>query len=50
MRGSFENKLAQKDKEAKESKLGKLVQKAREERTGIRASGKEDGEKERDKR
>jgi len=51
MRASLEKKLAQKEKEAKESKLRELAQKAREERAGIRPSGKDskdDGEKERD--
>jgi len=40
--------VAQKEKEAKESKLRELAQKAREERAGIRPATKEDGEKERD--
>lgn len=53
MRASLEKKLAQKEKEAKESKLRELAQKAREERAGIRPSGgsapsKDDGERERD--
>merc|ERR1711915_805923 len=49
MRASLEKKLAQKEKEAKESKLRELAQKAREERAGIRSSGEDDGEEERDK-
>merc|ERR1719431_1265382 len=48
MRASLEKKLAQKEKEAKESKLRELAQKAREERAGIRTSSKDEGEKERD--
>jgi len=49
MRASLEKKLAQKEKEAKESKLRELAQKAREERAGIRSKdGKDEGEKERD--
>jgi len=48
MRASLEKKLAQKEKEAKESKLRELAQKAREERAGIRPSAKDEGEKERD--
>merc|ERR1712180_264724 len=54
MRASLEKKLAQKEKEAKESKLRELAQKAREERAGIRSdsgigrSVKDEGEKERD--
>ena len=49
MRASLEKKLAQKEKEAKESKLRELAQKAREERAGIRTTvAKEDSEKERD--
>merc|ERR1719369_685724 len=49
MRASLEKKLAQKEKEAKESKLRELAQKAREERAGIRTSSKDEGEKERDR-
>lgn len=48
MRATLEKKVAQKEKEAKESKLRELAQKAREERAGIRPATKEDGEKERD--
>merc|ERR1719153_2056049 len=54
MRASLEKKLAQKEKEAKESKLRELAQKARQERAGIRSdsgigrSVKDEGEKERD--
>merc|ERR1719336_3249088 len=48
MRASLEKKLAQKEKEAKESKLRELAQKAREERAGIRTSSKDEGERERD--
>jgi SNW domain-containing protein 1 len=48
MRATLEKKLAQKEKEAKESKLRELAQKAREERAGIRTTTKDDGEKERD--
>jgi len=48
MRATLEKKLAQKEKEAKESKLRELAQKAREERAGIRTTAKDDAEKERD--
>jgi len=48
MRATLEKKLAQKEKEAKESKLRELAQKAREERAGIRTATKDDAEKERD--
>merc|ERR1719328_917323 len=48
MRNSLEKKMAQKEKEAKESKLRELAQRAREERAGIKSSSKDDEEKERD--
>merc|ERR1719166_457023 len=48
MRASLEKKIAQKEKEANESKLRELAQRAREERAGIRTSSKDEGEKERD--
>ena len=49
MRTTLEKKLAQKEKEAKESKLRELAQRAREERAGIRSGGaKDDTEAERD--
>jgi len=49
MRTTLEKKLAQKEKEAKESKLRELAQRAREERAGIRSGGaKDETEAERD--
>merc|ERR1712111_177318 len=48
MRANLEKKMAQKEKEAKESKLRELAQRAREERAGIKSSSKDDEEKERD--
>ena len=50
MRASLEKKIAQKEKEAKESKLRELAQRAREERAGLKSGGggREDEEKERD--
>lgn len=54
MRATLEKKLAQKEKEAKESKLREMAARAREERAGIRpvggggGSSKDDSEKERD--
>jgi len=49
MRNTLEKKVAAKEKEAKESKLRELAQKAREERAGIRSGpGREDAEMERD--
>merc|ERR1719296_680248 len=49
MRATLEKKLATKEKEAKESKLRELAQKARDIRTGLRtASDKDTGENERD--
>jgi len=50
MRATLEKKLAQKEKESKESKLREMAARAREERAGIRPvnASKDDGEKERD--
>jgi SNW domain-containing protein 1 len=49
MRATLEKKLATKEKEAKESKLRELAQKARDIRAGLRtASDKDSGENERD--
>jgi len=50
MRATLEKKLAQKEKESKESKLREMAARAREERAGIRPvnTSKDDTEKERD--
>ena len=47
-RAQLEKKLAAKEKEAKESKLRELAQKAREERAGLRSKDDDKGERERD--